>query len=458
MRPSARAVLRFPLSSPVRVFVAVLVLASVFYLRSPESFLRGETRKAPGPPVLLKGFPTRAFADNLRPDVQYITTWVHAGFTNDVIIFIHLLYLALLTQRVPIIPHFVPTHILGPETSQIDGFSGPDLDFGEVFDLPRYSRLTNQAVLEWWQVKDRESDIVDPLGCWEALVTNKHHRRASPHRLKLDVSYTTAPNWTKISSDPHNPHLSFSALMALTFPTKRNQHLIPPTHSPLLNHTLPPNEHLFCFDNLYWVCEIEEHDLQYEWSAAWRLVGQHLHWTPQILSLSDDYLRHAFGLEATNAPIPPFIAVHVRRGDFADPNTCDKFPSEECYAPISFYHMRVKEMQAELLASNGVVVQHVLLMSDEQDETWWAQAQAAYSSEGWARASHVELQTVEKYGMWYPILIDSAMQTHRMVLGIVGTMSSTVSVISGKRIASWNEGTAPLKMVPYGQWIKENLK
>ncbi|KAJ7065506.1 hypothetical protein C8F01DRAFT_1053631 [Mycena amicta] len=402
---------------------------------------------------LLRGLPTEAFKDNLLPEVQYITSWTGSGFTNDVMTFINLIYLGLLTQRVPILPHFTPTHV-GRDTGGAHNAVG--IDFGDVFDLPRYFELTGQPLLEWWQVKDRKSETIDPLGCWNVWEpvspANKGpHWTPSPHRLKLDVSYANAPGWIKRSPDsPDDLHTQFTALMALGFPTMRNKFMTAPSESPLLKQYIKPDEHMLCFDNLYWACDLEGHEMEKDWSAAWRLVGQHLHWTPKLERLADEYLRQAFGLSA-GEPIPPFISIHARRGDFATSYACNDAPKEECFAPLSAYDRRVKQMQADLLSRKGVTASHVILTSDEEDEGWWKTTLETYAADGWSRANHVQMDTAKKHGLWYPILIDAAMQSHEMAMGIVGTFSSTVSIMSGKRIVSWNDAE-PLQMVKWGRW------
>jgi hypothetical protein len=60
----------------------------------------------------------------------------------------NLIYLSLQTQRVPIIPFFTPTHIAKGNSQH-----GPTIDFGEVFDVPRFAKGLGKPVLEWWQVK-----------------------------------------------------------------------------------------------------------------------------------------------------------------------------------------------------------------------------------------------------------------------------------------------------------------
>jgi hypothetical protein len=65
--------------------------------------------------------------------------------------------MALITDRVPIIPMFTPSHI---------GGHVPPINFGDVFDVPRLRKALGKPVLEWHQVKDQNNAVVDELGCW----------------------------------------------------------------------------------------------------------------------------------------------------------------------------------------------------------------------------------------------------------------------------------------------------
>jgi hypothetical protein len=68
-----------------------------------------------------------------------------------------LIYLGLITDRIPVLPVFTPSHIGGDK---------PPIAFGDVFDVPRLSKLLGKPVIEWRDVKDPKSDQVDDLGCW----------------------------------------------------------------------------------------------------------------------------------------------------------------------------------------------------------------------------------------------------------------------------------------------------
>lgn len=104
--------------------------------------------------------------------------------------YMNMIYLAVITSRIPIIPPFQPTHV---------GQEAGHLPFSAVFDVPRLSRsLTARMpqgddtvgytssgsndirgtfpIIEWWQVKDLDMDRQDDklssvegwddVGCW----------------------------------------------------------------------------------------------------------------------------------------------------------------------------------------------------------------------------------------------------------------------------------------------------
>ncbi|KAJ7732474.1 hypothetical protein DFH07DRAFT_846465 [Mycena maculata] len=406
-----------------------------------------ETRKAEVvEPMVLNGPPTASFADNLRSDVQYITSWPGAGFTNDVMTYMNLVYLALLTERVPILPFFTPSHI-----TEGGKYDVPSIDFGDVFDVDRLRKELGKPVLEWWQVKDRNNQSLDALGCWNVwqAVLSKNtapHWSKAPEALKLDISYTIAPTWIRLIPTGDNLHMTFTALMSLAFPRKRKQAIQQaiqqPALSPILKASLPPSEQLLCFDNLYWLSTVEPHEMEHDYSPAWRFVGQHFHWAPRVEALARTHLRQAFGLGPA-APIPPYIAIHVRHGDFT--TWCDGVPALDCFAPLIDYVKAVAAVRAELLASSGLDVEHVIVTSDETDSDWWAAVDAL----GWAYPDHEG--TVAKHGKWYPMLIDGAIQSGAH--GFVGTDQSTVSMISARRIQAWRGGTA--RMVKWGRWAEQ---
>jgi hypothetical protein len=193
------------------------------------------------------------------------------------------------------------------------------------------------------------------------------------------------------------------------------------------------------------------YEWEYEWQPSWTQVGQYVHFTPRVIALTQADLRRAFGL-SPDVDIPPYVAVHVRHGDF-DGGCSEGTTLETCYAPLSTYAKRVVEVQTELRERHGVEAKHVLMTSDEQDKTWWEGVRQL----GWAHidfANEPEDEILTKWSVFYvstdglpreadelsryPIVVDSA--AHSMAAGFVGTERSTVSLMAVRRITAWGYG------------------
>ena len=71
-----------------------------------------------------------------------------------------MIYLGLITGRVPIVNVFNPSHLLSyhPDAGSIA--------FDEVFDLDTLSENIGLPVLQWHEVKDVDSEEVEDIGCW----------------------------------------------------------------------------------------------------------------------------------------------------------------------------------------------------------------------------------------------------------------------------------------------------
>ncbi|KAI0757700.1 hypothetical protein C8Q80DRAFT_1265570 [Daedaleopsis nitida] len=392
--------------------------------------------------------PTLHLKDSLRNDTKYLTSFISAGFTNDQITMGNIIYLAMITGRVPILPPF---------TSVIEGGAKRPLPFSEIFDVPRMSVALNHPIVEWHKLKDiaraREENVYDELGCWNIMEVNDMHNKAvrgsySTVVLALDISYTRAPQSVKLMPGfEHDSHSTFWALAKLAFPNGRSAALAQPHENPTRpsEHRgvlLPPDEHVLCYDFLYYTCALEplEFESEKDYSPMWREVMSHAHWNRPTVALAQDYLRKLLGL-SRGMSIPPFIAIHVRHGDFLD--YCGDVPTKDCFAPLSTIARRVGEVRGELRERLGTKVQHVLMMSDEKDPAWWEDVQAY----GWIAVDHKKLRTEEDHGNWYPVVMDAVMQS--MAMGFVGTDRSTFSHMAKRRVMYWNNGAT--RMVKWGR-------
>lgn len=385
------------------------------------------------PLASLNGPPTMSFRDNLRNGTQYVTSWPSAGWTNDVMTYGNLIYFGLMSDRIPIVGSFTPSHVGGHVTP---------VPFGEVFDVPRLRRLLGKPILEWREVKNENSTEIDDLGCWNIWETSQEAEKKPrgsrlPVDLGLDLSYTLAPSWIKLYPQfPNDFHCSLFSLLALAFPHFRNEYLTTPRPSPLHEVSLPPDEQLLCFDYLYFVGTSMGLEYEYDFSPAWRRVGQFMRWEPRLEALGDVYVRRAIGVP-DGEPTPPYISIHIRHNDFL--NWCNGVPREDCFAKIPVIARRVREVQDEL-RSRGRHVEHVIMTSDEDDPAWWAEVRAL----GWSSVDHS--MTVDLFGPWYPVFIDAVIQSNGH--GFVGTDRSTMSVMARRRVESWHDG--PTRTVRWG--------
>ncbi|KAJ7933092.1 hypothetical protein B0H13DRAFT_2307050 [Mycena leptocephala] len=415
----------------VQATVVFFLLRSHFWASSSTSLpldacAQDSTDQPPKTEVSLSlnGPPTSAFRDNLRPELKYITSWPVNGWSNQVIEYMNLIYLAQLTGSVPIIPRFRPVHM---------GSNASHLDFGDVFDIPRLQTGLGAPILQWREVKDLKSKTVDHLGCWDLQNKSWDNERIylePPVDLKLDISYTRTQNWAwGVNGDGGgNASMLLWPLAALISFNQRAASLgrLPPAEaSPLHRVSLPPDSHLFCCNSLYF--GISALEAAADIDPAWQTVGRHMHWTSTLQDTGMSYIRRTLGVEA-NEPIPPFLALHVRRGDFMIwCNVIHHMPMNKCFAPLSAYARRVNEVRAELLERMGTRADHVIVTSDETSHAWWWEV----SQLGWLRVEHS--YTVEKYGAWYPMFIDAVIQA--TASGFVGTATSTVSILAHRRVA-----------------------
>ncbi|EIN11023.1 hypothetical protein PUNSTDRAFT_85524 [Punctularia strigosozonata HHB-11173 SS5] len=377
--------------------------------------------------LLVLGPPTTRFRDNIRNDTKYITSWISAGWTNDVMTYGNLIYLGMITNRVPVIPPFTSSgHI---------GFAQP-VPFGDIFDILRLRKAVG-PILEWRDIKDPESEEIEDIGCWniwEAVQYEHKNPRHShvPTWLNLDISYTRAPDWVKLLPGfGPDQHSTFWSLAPLAYPEARNASLGNILPSPIHKAKLDPDEHMLCYDFLYYVTLNKPWEWDTDYAPMWREVVKHFRWTSKMEDLARTSLRATFGLPEQET-IPPFISVHVRHNDFLD--WCGDVPREECFASLPVVARRVEEVRTELRERKGLAVDTVVMTSDEKDPEWWQDVKKL----GWVPIDHAALRTVDMHGKWYPILIDAVIQS--MGAGFVGTDRSTMSMLARRRVQDWHNG------------------
>ncbi|KAF8529757.1 hypothetical protein BU17DRAFT_36415, partial [Hysterangium stoloniferum] len=375
--------------------------------------------------------------ENLVDDGRYVTAWPIEGFTNQFIAQVNLLYLADLADRIPVLPSFVRSrHMMADENSG-------KLAFSEVFDLSKVVTRLQRPVLDWQEIKNVSSEKFEDIGCWSVWKTrfgNEPHfsvlSQAYPLHLSVDVSLTRVPDSVKLSLGPGRFIISVLSLASLGWPEVREEALrgVTTSPSPIHKHTMPPDEQMLCFDNLYYVGTNAEHEWDKIWSPSWNRIGKYIDFTPVIVNLTRSYVLKAFDLSPSD-PFPLYIGIHARHGDFG--LSCG---DKHCFPPISTLAEQVTELQQVLSRDHGLVIDKVLITSDEKNQTWWDDVRA----HGWKTMNHDIEQTAKLYGAWYPIILDSAALSFSKAF--IGTAGSTVSLVARRRVEFWAKG--PVRVLP----------
>ncbi|KAK0462618.1 uncharacterized protein EV420DRAFT_1199247 [Desarmillaria tabescens] len=388
----------------------------------------------------VQGTPGENFRDNLRDDKSYLTAWCLGGFTNLYMCQVNLIYLGIISDRIPVLPPFSPSH-------HVTGV----IAFGDVFNLKHLRDVLQLPVIEWSDIKTPLKKLGDPdaswekIGCWS--VRSRDVNEPSPdynfaRALALDASYTRVPDLMYRSSNLDEGHTNFWNLASLIYPVQPafQDQTFPLLKASAKGEREPPDRHLACFDTLYYVGSgAETFEWNHPWSPAWRTVGKHLRFSEHMERLGKEYASKVFDVAPDQ--LPPFIAVHIRHGDFKG-NCWATKDIKECYANLPAFVRRVEEVQEELREKLGLDVIHIIMSTDEKDEEFWEEVDFL----GWGYIDHEQEGTIKTYGEWYGPIIDIVI--HSLAVGFVGTDGSTLSLVSGKRVEDWNNGVT--RMVKWG--------
>lgn len=153
-----------------------------------------------------------------------------------------------------------------------------------------------------------------------------------------------------------------------------------------------------------------------EWQPSWNYVGRHIHFNKRVEDITRAALRKTFKLGSED-DIPPFIAIHVRHGDFKI--ACYDTPVDDCFAPLSRYALRVEQVQKQLREEHNVDAKLVLMTSDERNATWWEEVNKL----GWAHIDFAGEPQDEILGKWSVPVFRSLLETSHAK---AGTRSSLI--------------------------------
>lgn len=181
--------------------------------------------------------------------------------------------------------------------------------------------------------------------------------------------------------------------------------------------------------------------------TSWIEIGQHLHFTDLVESRATAYLVDLFAV-SDPSEIPPFITVHLRRGDFAeftgaytdlekytsalsrlvprlqarlDDPTSFSGPSRHAYRPPP----RPRSRHGVVAAKDYAIV----ATTDEASDSPFVQKVRQL---GWKVVDHERFATKETFGGWWPTLLDCAILARGR--SFVGTDRSTYTHLAALRV------------------------
>lgn len=270
---------------------------------------------------------------------------------------------------------------------------------------------------------------------WEAIKPDDGPRGSrATSDVNVDISYSKAPNWIRAlpESEYRDTYATFWALAALSFNYAREKSKVVPHESDILGVQMPPEDHVACFDYLYYVSTVMPFEFDADFSPIWREVLRYLRFTERMEDLAEAHVRRALEV-ADGIETPPWITVHVRRSDF-DGQCPENSSLDDCFAPLSTYARHVETLKEKLMERDNREATHVIVTSDEKNPSWWEKVHAL----GWTHVNYRKERTVETLGPWYPTFIDAVVQAAGA--GFVGTEGSTMSLIASRRVEDWGRG------------------
>ncbi|GAA5841812.1 hypothetical protein JCM3766R1_005577 [Sporobolomyces carnicolor] len=410
------------------------LVSTLYRVRSPAAVVPSRNE------ILNYDKPQATLRANLREDLMYLTTFPYAGLTNQLLSAFKLVYLAKRLGREAILPDLEPNHDEGDYGR-----------FSEFFDLGYWSKQTSVGIAEWRDVKTlntSRSTVHEQIGCW-----GDGGNEAPVVRYDVETRFWPVPSElrTKFGIEPT---LTYSGVEVIDsdnktvtawLDSKVRQWFGSTEVAPRL-----PDRHLLCFQNLFYASEqnltslkwvegekgssVEVEGLATRDDPVWDQVGRHLRFGPRVERIVDDVLTRLVG-DAHS----PFVAIHLRQGDFTSLGRATNSTSEikaKFTRALDDVRVKVNHIRGTLAAVEDADELPVVLATDSTDPSLLLELTRL----GWILIDHDKLETRERYGGWYPGVLDSAILSR--AVGLVGTKRSTFSYLAERRIESWNGGAS----------------
>ncbi|KAF9350286.1 hypothetical protein BGX26_011500 [Mortierella sp. AD094] len=352
----------------------------------------------------------RPFEETLQGhnDVSYLTYLPYAGITNQFYGMLRGMEVAKALNRTLIIP---------PITSSSHDKSKQNQPWSKFLDLKQFSKVTGIKVVEFHELRDAELTRYNELRC----------RITCGFGSKRTIDFTAKGflrQWRLNATLSPLPVDDGKLETILT--------------------TLEPlkNDKYICISNTYKIAVKDK--------SEWERFGRHLRFTTELEEFVQQFLNS--NLITTREPkFDPvtgkqtsplrhrYIAIHVRRGDFAKycegnfagPKLIHCLPSTEQIAT------RVDLIQERINPSmDPSKMLPVFVATNEQDP----EELKKFADLGWQYLDHGKMGTVETLGVFGPMMVDQMFIAHAEAM--IGIQMSTFSRVGALRQRDW-EGREP---------------
>lgn len=363
-------------------------------------------------------------------------------------------------------PTLIPAHLTGsPE------------NISAFYDLDRFWQESHIPAVETSRLKAADLTFSEPLdediSCWsvfEACVGSANMEVQAFTLHRIDLQYWPLP---PIARALGNFDLSYDGLRVFDFDQAaknewiarvQREHLpqlpvegefqgdpatnIKPGFVPEFGERIAPDDQLMCFDMTLFLGPIMFPELPVTAQPlepnvpgkglSWMNAGQYLRFNDHVESRADELLVDLFGVTKASK-LPPFITIHLRRGDFKE---FSGFTDLDKYVDaLARVRARLQERLdhpndwagpgKHSFRSFGRKAKDypVVCTTDERGDGDFIRE---VKNLGWKVVDHDAYDTVNRYGGWWPTILDGAILARGK--SFVGTDRSTYSHLAGLRV------------------------
>ncbi|KAG0035444.1 hypothetical protein BGZ81_007988 [Podila clonocystis] len=335
--------------------------------------------------------------EDIDPDTKYLVYLPYAGITNQFYGMLRGMEVARATGRTLIIP---------PITASSHDKSKQNQPWSKFLDLKRFTDLTGIKVVEFHQLRDREQAEMGSLKCGITCGFGS----------KREIDFTAKGFLKQWKFD-----------LTLT-PLRQDANKLDTITSLLTPYQ---EDRYVCISNTYKISVKDKRE--------WERFGQHLHFTQELEDFVQEFLDA--NLTPSKSGVHRYITIHARRGDFAEycannfagPKLIHCLPSTEQFAE------RIDQVQQRLnpaLASSTSTMTEMLPVFVATNERRPEELKK-FSELGWRYLDHDAIGTVEKLGVFGPMMADQIFISNAEAA--LGIQMSTFSRVGALRLRDWHQ-------------------